>query len=55
VGIHIDDSILCDGLIATDKLRPLARLGYRDYCTVTETFEMIRPSVDQVEQKRKTK
>ncbi|KHQ51333.1 flavin reductase family protein [Mameliella alba] len=47
VGIHIADRILRDGKVATDLLRPLARLGYRDYCTVTETFEMIRPQVDQ--------
>ncbi|MBV6634277.1 MAG: flavin reductase family protein [Mameliella sp.] len=47
VGIHIADRILRDGKIATDLLRPLARLGYRDYCTVTETFEMIRPQVDE--------
>ena len=47
VGVHIADRILRDGKIATDLLRPLARLGYRDYCTVTETFEMIRPQVEQ--------
>ena len=55
VGIHISESVLRDGLVATDLLRPLARMGYRDYCAVTESFEMIRPSVADVEEKRKTK
>jgi flavin reductase (DIM6/NTAB) family NADH-FMN oxidoreductase RutF len=55
VGIHISDAVLRNGLVATDLLRPLARMGYRDYCAVTESFEMIRPSVADVEEKGKTR
>lgn len=51
VGVHIAERILRDGRIATDLLRPLARLGYRDYCTVTETFEMIRPTVGETDKR----
>lgn len=45
LGIHIDDSVLTDGLVDVAKLRPIARLGYRgDYAVIDETFEMIRPN-----------
>ena len=41
VGIHIrDDVIASDGRIDIRKLRPLARLGYMDYTSVTEVFTM---------------
>lgn len=44
VGIHIDESVLTDGLVDVAKLRPIARLGYRgDYAVIDETFEMLRP------------
>lgn len=43
VGIHIDDSMLTDGLFDTAKAQNLARLGYMDYAAVTETFAMRRP------------
>ena len=32
-----------DGLIDYRKLRPIARLGYMDYCVVDEHFSMQRP------------
>lgn len=45
VGVHLDESLLRDGLFDTAAARPLARDGYRgDYSVVTETFEMLRPS-----------
>lgn len=47
VGIHIDDSVLTDGLVDTAKIKPIARLGYMDYAVVEEVFEMRRPSVEQ--------
>jgi flavin reductase (DIM6/NTAB) family NADH-FMN oxidoreductase RutF len=47
VGIHIADSVLTDGLVDTAKVRPIARLGYMDYCVVEEVFPMRRPSVEQ--------
>lgn len=45
VGIHIDESILVNGMIDVTKYKPLARLGYMDYAAVTEVFQMGRPSV----------
>ncbi len=41
IGVHIeDDMITADGLVDTLKMRPIARLGYKDYCAVDETFSM---------------
>lgn len=41
VGVHIDDSVLMeDGKIDVLKIRPLARMGYSDYTSVTEVFEL---------------
>lgn len=47
VGIHIDDSVLTDGLIDMAKVRPIARLGYMDYTVVDKVFTMHRPSAEQ--------
>lgn len=44
VGIHIDDRVLIDGQVDISKVRPLARLGYMDYCVVNESFAMKRPA-----------
>jgi len=35
VGIHVDDDVIVDGMIDARKVRPLARLGYFDYATIT--------------------
>ena len=43
VGIHIDDSLITDGMVDITAPRPIARLGYMDYCVVDEVFEMLRP------------
>jgi flavin reductase (DIM6/NTAB) family NADH-FMN oxidoreductase RutF len=43
VGIHIQDQHIKDGLLDITSYKPLARLGYRDYSTVTETFSLNRP------------
>jgi flavin reductase (DIM6/NTAB) family NADH-FMN oxidoreductase RutF len=43
VGIHIDERILRDGRIALDLARPLSRLGYLDFASADEAFEMRRP------------
>jgi flavin reductase (DIM6/NTAB) family NADH-FMN oxidoreductase RutF len=41
VGIHIrDDVIGSDGKIDIRRIRPLARLGYMDYTSVTDVFTM---------------
>lgn len=43
VGVHIDDAMLTDGLFDVVKAGNVARLGYFDFSTVTETFPMRRP------------
>jgi flavin reductase (DIM6/NTAB) family NADH-FMN oxidoreductase RutF len=44
VGVHIDDACIRDGRFDTAAAQPLARCGYRDYATVTEVFEALRPT-----------
>lgn len=43
IGIHIDESIIKDGMIDMDVFRPIARLGYMDYTVVDNVFTMKRP------------
>ena len=44
VGIHIDESLIVDGMIDYAHTRPVARLGYlADYSDTTEIFRMRRP------------
>jgi flavin reductase (DIM6/NTAB) family NADH-FMN oxidoreductase RutF len=45
VGVHIAEDVLTGGLIDMAKLRPIARLGYMEYCVVDETFTMARPTI----------
>ena len=41
VAVHIDDAALtADGRVDVTKIRPIARLGYKDYVCVEQTFEM---------------
>lgn len=41
VGMHIDDTALTsEGLIDITRLRPLARMGYRDYTDIREVYEL---------------
>ncbi len=41
VAVHIDDAALtADGRVDVLKLRPIARLGYKDYTTVDSVFQM---------------
>lgn len=44
VGVHIDEAYIRDGRFDTAAAQPLARCGYRDYATVTELFEALRPT-----------
>lgn len=42
--IHVaDDCITADGKVDILKVRPIARMGYYDYTSVTEVFEMKMP------------
>lgn len=43
VGIHIDDRFIHDGRVDTAAMRPIARLGYSEYATVTDAWRMRRP------------
>jgi flavin reductase (DIM6/NTAB) family NADH-FMN oxidoreductase RutF len=42
-GVHIRDEYLTDGYFDLTKVRPMARLGYKDYAVVTELMELDRP------------
>jgi len=44
LAVHIDDGALtADGRVDVLKIRPIARLGYKDYTSVESVFEMDRP------------
>jgi flavin reductase (DIM6/NTAB) family NADH-FMN oxidoreductase RutF len=43
VGVHIDDSILTNGLVDIRKARPVSRLGYMDFGITADSFSMLRP------------
>lgn len=47
VGVHIDESVVRDGIVDVTKIRPVARLGYMDYSVVNEVFAMGRPEARQ--------
>lgn len=44
IGIHIDDSVLANGLVDIAAIKPIARLGYMDYTAVESIFTMHRPN-----------
>lgn len=43
IGIHIDEKYIKNGILDAAAMKPIARLGYRDYSVVTELFQMTRP------------
>ncbi len=43
VGIHLLDSAVRDGMFHATDYQPVARLGYKDYATISEVYELIRP------------
>ncbi|MGG7518430.1 flavin reductase family protein [Allorhizobium undicola] len=44
VGIHIAEQALRNGRFDVTLAKPVSRLGYMDYATVTQVFEMSRPT-----------
>jgi flavin reductase (DIM6/NTAB) family NADH-FMN oxidoreductase RutF len=44
VSIYIADEVIVDGFVDLQRVRPIARLGYMDYCVVDTIFTMPRPS-----------
>jgi flavin reductase (DIM6/NTAB) family NADH-FMN oxidoreductase RutF len=49
VRVHIDDSLIVNGIVDIRRARPVARLGYMDYCVVDETFSIMRPKLPEGE------
>jgi len=42
--IHIKDEVIdANGKVDIVKIRPLARLGYHDYASIDQIFEIVRP------------
>ena len=39
-GIHIEDTIIENGKVDVEKYRPIARLGYKDYTTISDVYEL---------------
>jgi flavin reductase (DIM6/NTAB) family NADH-FMN oxidoreductase RutF len=55
VAVHIDDAALtADGRVDVLKIRPIARLGYKDYTSIETVFEMEKqtPEDDLVPRQR---
>ena len=50
IGIHVDDSVIVDGMVDVTKMRPLGRLGYNDYVVVDQVFTMPRLTRSQLEE-----
>ena len=40
IGIHINDDVLVDGKVDLKKVNPITRLGYKDYATMGDIFQM---------------
>jgi len=40
LAVHIDDGAIVDGFVDVMKMRPIARLGYKDYASVESVFQM---------------
>jgi len=43
IGVHLDDTVIVNGIFDVTRYSPLARLGYKDYTSVTDTFSLDRP------------
>ncbi len=44
VGVHIDDGLIEDGLVRTERMRVIMRAGYHDYFVADAKFSMTRPT-----------
>ena len=43
VGVYIADEVILDGRVDERRMQPVTRLGYMNYGTLGEIFELIRP------------
>ncbi len=48
VHVHIADEIIVDGQVSIERLDPLARLGYQEYCRIGERFTMPLPEFQRL-------
>lgn len=55
VGVHIDDTVIKDGLVDEMKLEPMARLGYLNYTRLTEIHSKPFPKWSDEETAEKSK
>lgn len=46
VGVHIRDEFLTDGKVDIARIKPLARLGYKDYTVAEKVLTLSRPKYD---------
>jgi flavin reductase (DIM6/NTAB) family NADH-FMN oxidoreductase RutF len=46
VGVHIEEWAMTDGLVDLVRIRPIARLGYKDYSSVDAVFQMEKRMVE---------
>ena len=44
VGVHMDDKCIVDGIFDVTIADPITRMGYRDYSTLGDVFQMTRPT-----------
>jgi flavin reductase (DIM6/NTAB) family NADH-FMN oxidoreductase RutF len=44
VGVHIDDRMIEDGLVRTERMRVVMRAGYHEYFVADTKFSMTRPT-----------
>ncbi len=40
VGMHIADEVIVDGLVDLKRVNPISRLGYKDYATLGDIFQL---------------
>ena len=43
IGVHLDDTVIVNGIFDITRYIPLARLGYKDYAAISEKFSLERP------------
>ncbi|MGE4612085.1 MAG: flavin reductase family protein [Paracoccaceae bacterium] len=43
IGVHLDDTVIVNGIFDITRYTPLARLGYTDYAAISEKFSLERP------------
>jgi flavin reductase (DIM6/NTAB) family NADH-FMN oxidoreductase RutF len=48
IAVHIDDDVITpDGLVDVLKIRPISRLGYKDYSTIDSIFQMEKATPEE--------